>query len=248
MAAQLKNLPTSNPLYLCYPSPFPHRLSRPQFQSPRNPFIPISLSRSLPIESRSQITGPIRRDEDGPVLGDCVVFEEGAFDDPFLHRSIYDPASRRRDSAELAPENLVPEDWADVQREINIAKKKKRKEKQRVELRPIGGDDRSRARADLEEYSRVVKESFKRLNPVVLDDPVFPEAGDEGNCEEREDGSGWSASNGRVKPKNPRGAMSVGDLDDIREFFNNGSYDSRGSTKSGGPFLCPSVFSLTRHV
>ncbi|VFQ93492.1 unnamed protein product [Cuscuta campestris] len=229
MAAPLKNLQTSNTLYVCYPSPFPHRLSRPQFRSPRNPFTPISLSRSLPIESHSQITGPIRRDEGGPILGDCVVFEEGAFDDPFLHRS----TSRRKESAELAPENLVPEDWAEVQREINIAKKKKRKEKQRIELRPIGGDDRSRSRADLEEYSRAVKESFKRLNPVVLDDPVFPEAGDEGNCEEREDGSGWSVSHGRAEPRNPRRAMDVGDLDDIREFFNNGSYDSRGSRKAG---------------
>ncbi|CAH9089677.1 unnamed protein product [Cuscuta europaea] len=247
MAAML-NLQTTTVYYLLSSSLLIKKFPPPQFQC-----TPLSFTRkrsvflSPPYPSLHNVSHPsaLVKDQEEPVIGDCVVFEEGVFDDPFFHQKMVEPLRRRdvsrqrSNSGKVEPENLIPEDWADVQKEINITKKEKRRlaresefgsrvEKRRIGLRPIG-----RARADVKDYSRVVEEKLKKLKPIVLDNPVFPEAEDEGNCEKSdEECSVSSVSNTRVEPRNPRQAVDGADLDDIREFFNGENYEPSCKSKS----------------
>lgn len=89
------------------------------------------------------------------VIGDCLVFEEGIFDEPYLQNegdgvlveNIVSSSSRNK-TMEFEPENLIPHEWREAQAEINITKKKRRKiahelefnsrvEKKRAALKPI---------------------------------------------------------------------------------------------------------------
>ncbi|CAH9094805.1 unnamed protein product [Cuscuta epithymum] len=215
MAAVL-NLQTTTVYYPLSSSLYIKKFSPPQFQC-----IPLSFTRkrsiflSPPYSSLHNVCHPSARvkDEEETVIGDCVVFEEGVFDDPFLHPKMVEPirkrdvSRQRSNSGKVEPENLIPEDWADVQKEINITKKEKR-----------------RLARELEFGSRVEKRRIG-LRPIVLDNPVFPGAEEEGNCEKSGDEcSVSSVSNTRVEPRNPRQAVDGGDLDDIREFFNGENY------------------------
>ncbi|XP_061998479.1 ankyrin repeat domain-containing protein, chloroplastic isoform X2 [Rosa rugosa] len=175
--------------------------------------------------------------EEDHVIGDCVVFEEGVFDDPYLqndteieHFNPEKPKPRKR--VEIETENLVPEKWKEVQATVNITKKERRKIAQELEfgsrveknkrgLEPIRN-------LNLEEYSAYREAKLNQLKPLVLDRPdKFKEEG-----EECEGGDGFVSE--RVAPKNPRWAVYGKGLDDVTEFFNSGHYEP-GVNKSEGP-------------
>ena len=79
--------------------------------------------------------------EEELVIGDCVIFEEGVFDDLYLQNDIEEepqiPKPKKKHNkpiSEIEPENLVPERWKEVQAKINIMKKERRKISQDLEF------------------------------------------------------------------------------------------------------------------
>lgn len=214
------------------------------------------ISRSLHF---SRQNGTVEEEEEEEhVIGDCLVFEEGIFDDPFLREEsssgskTVQPKKRKKNSLpEVKPENLIPENWIEMQREINISKKERRKlayemqfgrklEKRREALRPIGSE--SVKNANVVGYMKYRDEKMKQLKPLVLDNPEFSEDDEEGEKgDEHETGSVNGNSNERisstrVNPRNPRLAVYGGGLDDITEFFNSGIYDPNATKTSDGMF------------
>lgn len=173
------------------------------------------------------------------VIGDCVVFEEGVFDDPYLQndpeveRFAPDKPKPRKGADEIVTENLVPEQWREVQAEVNITKKERRKiaqelqfgsrvEKNKKGLEPIRN-------LNLEEYVAFREAKLNQLKPLVLDQPEkFAEEDDK----ESEGNDGFVSE--RVAPKNPRWAVYGKGLEDVTEFFNSGHYEP-GVKKSQGP-------------
>ncbi|XP_073002606.1 ankyrin repeat domain-containing protein, chloroplastic [Typha latifolia] len=169
-------------------------------------------------------------DDEEVVIGDCLVFEEGAFEDgdPFLRsnhsRGSERPARRKAANAVAEPESLVPEKWKEAVEEINLSKKDKRKIA--YELRFGSKLERRKPPTlpDMEEYKAYKEMKLAQLNPVVLDEPkeLTPEkelavAAPPVSGMER-------LSGGRVAPKNPRSGSDGGSLEDITEFLNSGDY------------------------
>lgn len=192
-------------------------------------------------------------DEEPTPVGDCLVFEEGIFDDPFLQdtqNSRIDEAQLNKLTnnnsklAEVSPENLIPEKWLGVQKEINITKKERRKlsqeleygkrvEKRRQALMPLHSED----------YEKFKHEKLQQLKPLVLDKPE-PEPAPEPEPEPENDESETSRERvaGRVAPRNPRLAVYGGGLEDISAFFSSGNYDPATATeKSQGIFAASIV-------
>ncbi|XP_075498346.1 ankyrin repeat domain-containing protein, chloroplastic [Primulina tabacum] len=229
---------------LCFPHNSPLSLSIRRNLcciSPRYSVLPIKCFKSLHFSSQhvSEVASDVAEDEEETAIGDCLVFEEGIFDDPFIQNTGNftngDAHSGTEKNKELEPENLIPENWMDIQREINITKKERRKlsqqleygrsvEKRREALRPI----------DSEVYEKFKNEKLQQLKPVVLDKPEpkyfrdhNEQKGDDRRSEEEITGS-------RVSPKNPRLAVYGKGLDDISELFNSESYDPANSKKSEG--------------
>ncbi|CAM8902377.1 unnamed protein product [Rhodiola kirilowii] len=170
-------------------------------------------------------------EEEEPVIGDCLVFEEGVFEDPYLEDD-FEPVRKEPRAAAAAavvvePENLVPEKWKEAQDAINITKKERRLiaqqaqfgvrlERKRKGLVPLRN-------AVLEEaYVALRNEKLAQLNPVVLDNPSFSEEGEK--VDEEEEKGGDEGFGGRVKPKNPKWAVYGRSMNDISEFFNSGDY------------------------
>ncbi|CAK7355620.1 unnamed protein product [Dovyalis caffra] len=135
--------------------------------------------------------------------------------------------------AVVEAENLVPENWREVQAEINIGKKERRKiaqemeynkkfERKRKGLVPIRS-------VNLEEYQAFREAKLAQLKPLVLDNPEsFKEP-----SEEEEEGEVKEIVSERVKGKNPRWAVYGRGLDDVREFLNSEDYEP-GEQKSEG--------------
>ncbi|KAL7132100.1 hypothetical protein ABFS83_12G048600 [Erythranthe nasuta] len=188
-------------------------------------------------------------DDEPPAIGDCLVFEEGIFDDPFLQNTpnfanhVAAPPSKsnnnKKITADVSPENLIPEKWMVVQREINISKKERRKlsqaleygqrvEKRRQALKPIYSED----------YEKLKREKLQQLNPVVLDKPEpkpdKPEPEPELESESLETNNKYEKKVDRAAPRNPRLAVYGGGLEDISALFSSGSYDSGNAAKSEG--------------
>ncbi|KAK4773944.1 hypothetical protein SAY87_028963 [Trapa incisa] len=164
--------------------------------------------------------------EEDHVIGDCVVFEDAIFDDPYLHSKI-NPASdnlKKKKLNEVKPENLVPDHWREVQAELNISKKDKCKIAQelefgcRVEKRKQGyAPLRS---VSLEEHKAYKEAKLAQLKPVELENPTsFPVKKDQ-----KEESRGDKRESERVVRKNPRMAVYGKGLQDITEFFNSGNY------------------------
>ena len=146
---------------------------------------------------------------------------------------------------EVKTENLVPDKWREVQAEINITKKERRKiaqelefnsrvEKKKKGLRPVRS-------LNLEEYKAYREAKLAQLKPLVLDNPsnygVEKKDDDENECEEEEEEVELSKSSSeRVAPKNPRWAVYGKGFDDVIEFFNSGHYDP-GAKQSEGYFF-----------
>ncbi|KAL7090622.1 hypothetical protein ACP275_12G052800 [Erythranthe tilingii] len=191
---------------------------------------------------------PYPEEDDEPAaIGDCLVFEEGIFDDPFLQNTpnfknnVAPPPSKsnnnKKITTDVSPENLIPEKWMVVQREINISKKERRKlsqaleygqrvEKRRQALKPLYSED----------YENLKREKLQQLNPVVLDKPEpkpdKPEP--ETESESLEANDKYEKKANRAAPRNPRLAVYGGGLEDISALFSSGSYDGGNAAKSEG--------------
>jgi len=209
---------------------------------PRN-----SILRSL---SPSLLPTPQYDDSEEHVIGDCVVFEEGVFDDPLLENSdtptVDKPKPKprpgwRKKVEENVGENLVPGKWREVQAEINITKRDRRKiaremefnskvEKKRRGMIPL----RDMNLDDYKAYKEAKLAQMKLLdyssNSPVEEGVPPPEA--ELNRDE-EDPEPELNSGERVEPKNPRWAVYGKGLEDVTEFLNSENYDPAAKTLQG---------------
>ncbi|KAL3376152.1 hypothetical protein AABB24_002876 [Solanum stoloniferum] len=244
---------TPFPLYklqfLNLPPSFPKNTFRSQIP-------PHSLNFSLQNNSQ-QPHFPLEDEEH--VIGDCIVFEEGIFDDPFVQKSDNNQNkpqnNNKKKSAEIQSENLIPEEWVEVQREINITKKERRKlsqqlefgqraERRRLELMPIGSNSNARG-SSIEDYLKAREEKLKQLKPLVLENPDFLKVKRDKNekkkksdaelSESEEENSVLRVSSERVLPRDPRSAVYGGGLEDIKEFFNSGIYEANAAKSPEGP-------------
>ena len=256
--------PKSPPLHT---SGIRQTMSLPTLLNPQTPKLHVPLSLKFPslktlkiptkIHSFSpslQSQFPIRNDsfeDQNHAIGDCIVFEEGIFEDPYLENNsnaIEDSKLRsvqkkiKRVVPKIEEENLVPENWREVQAEINIGKKERRKiaqeleynkkfERKRKGLVPIRN-------VNLEEYQAFREAKLAQLKPLVLD---YPQSIKEE--EEEEEDEVREIVSERVKGKNPRWAVYGRGLDDVREFFNGEGYEP-GEQKSEGNCFSISSFKI----
>lgn len=201
------------------------------------------------VSSSSHSSYSIQPDElEDFVIGDCVIFEDGVFDDPYLsddssaeHSSPSTGKSKPKSSvAEIKPENLVPDEWKEVQAEINITKKERRKiaqelefgtrvEKKKKGLVPLTS-------VNLEEYLSYKEAKLAQLKPLVLDNPSSFPSKEVNNADGVKEVKGGEMSrlSERVAPKNPKWAVYGRGLEDVSEFFNSGQYQP-ADRKSEGP-------------
>ncbi|XP_059440585.1 ankyrin repeat domain-containing protein, chloroplastic-like, partial [Corylus avellana] len=147
---------------------------------------------------------------------------------------------------EIEPENLIPDQWHQIQAEINITKKERRRIAQKLEF---GSKVEKRKKGyepirnvNLEEYLELKQAKLAQVKPLVLDNPsrfaVKEDKGGEVN-----------ASSQRVVPKNPRWAVYGRGLEDVTEFFNSGNYEPGENKASEGRrklFTKEEKFLLTR--
>jgi transformer-2 protein len=189
------------------------------------------------------------------VIGDCLVFEEGIFEDPIfpsdnlVNNKKTTPISKKKKkkttTVVFESENLVPDKWREVQADLNITKKDRRKIAQEIEfnskvLKKKRGLVPLRD-INLDEYKAYKEARLKQLKPLVLDKPPrfsFAEKEDDFE-EELSDGSG---DDERVKPKNPRWAVYGRGLDDVNEFLNSESYELATNRTQGNWSLSFLVF------
>ncbi|XP_073155663.1 ankyrin repeat domain-containing protein, chloroplastic [Henckelia pumila] len=208
------------------------------FVSPLYSVLPIKCFKSLRFSSQ-HVSQFDSEDEEETAVGDCLVFEEGIFDDPFIQNTgnftNADTQLGKGKNTDLEPENLVPDNWVDIQRELNITKKERRKlsqqleygrtvEKRREALRPIDSDA----------YDKFKNEKLQQLKPVVLDNPEPKYFRDHVEREGDDRTSEEEITDSRVSPRNPRLAVYGKGLDDISELFNSEIYDPANSKKSEG--------------
>ncbi|KAB1201774.1 Ankyrin repeat domain-containing protein, chloroplastic [Morella rubra] len=211
---------------------------------PRKPhsFSPTSSFQSslLPIEDD---------DAEEHVIGDCVVFEEGVFEDPGIQgdlalqtpvatpNKLKQKQKHRKPVAEVEPENLVPEQWKEVQAEINITKKERRKIAQQLEYGSRVEKNRKGyepiRNVNVQEYLEFKEAKLAQLKPLVLDNPssFLVEEEEEEKIGEM---NATESSSERVAPKNPRWAVYGRGLEDVTEFFNNGNYTPGENESSEG--------------
>uniref|UniRef100_A0A5B7C7T3 Uncharacterized protein n=1 Tax=Davidia involucrata TaxID=16924 RepID=A0A5B7C7T3_DAVIN len=186
-------------------------------------------------------------DDEEHVIGDCVVFEEGIFEDPYLQQNFDSNANKPQNgksSVEIEPENLIPEKWKEAQAQINITKKERRKIAQQLEFgRRVEKKKRGLVpirSVSVEDYVAYRDAKLSQLKPFVLDNPIFPvneganDDKDEKNVGESQDGDANLSTSSRVVPRNPRFAVYGGTLDDISEFFNSENYDPNAAQISEG--------------
>ncbi|XP_022751510.1 ankyrin repeat domain-containing protein, chloroplastic-like [Durio zibethinus] len=226
----------------------------PNLSLPQNLYFPRKLHSISSSFLSSYIPQNDDVDDEEHVIGDCLVFEDGAFQDPFLHpdSSFDNPNTsttiakakpnnnnKKKQSAEIEAENLVPEQWRHVQEELYITKKERRKmahqlefgsrfEKRRQGLVPTRN-------LNMQEHLKYKEPKLAQLNPVVLDKPSsFPMKEDKKNEEESKEAEmNLPSSSERVAPKNPRWAVYGKGFEDVAEFFNSENYQL-GEKKSEG--------------
>ncbi|CAN1122253.1 Ankyrin repeat domain-containing protein, chloroplastic [Linum perenne] len=229
------------------PLPFPVPLN---FSSIRT----IKFPRSFCSFSSSFQSSPIVTDDDH-AIGDCLVFEEGIFEDPYLDAESSVPDSpppekisrgkKKMQAAEIRAENLVPDEWIEAQAEMNITKKERRRiaqemqQNSRLERRTRGLVPIRNV--DLEEYEAFREAKRTQLKPLVQtdDDEEEDEEGsdEEGFYDSDEEENGFcNRKIERVAPKNPRWAVYGKGFEYVNEFFRSGKYnpgdkDSEGRRK-----------------
>ncbi|XP_047089368.1 ankyrin repeat domain-containing protein, chloroplastic-like [Lolium rigidum] len=243
--------PPSLPLLLLpfsSPNPLPTAASR--LHAPTKS---LALSpRRRPVVSSSSFALAAVNDDEDVVLGDCLVFEDEAFEDPALDRARRPP--RRRGATPRAG-SLVPERWSDAVEEINLTKKEKRRIahglrfNSRLDRRApsaVAAPDEYRAyregRLDAElghvarDYVEPLEEKSRARRDTdpgrVYRDYIEP-------LGERSRGTDMVVEappppdpGTRVAPRNPRMAMARGGLEDIAELFSRSQY-APGETEDG---------------
>ncbi|KAL6522637.1 hypothetical protein OROMI_031595 [Orobanche minor] len=212
------------------------------------------------------VSQPQPDDEDEPAIGDCLVYEEGVFEDPFLQNTrhlinddVSAPPVRKSSSKDttkdVQPEILIPEKWLDIQKEINISKKERRRisqqldygtrvQKRRQALMPINPNP--------DEFEIFKNEKLQQLKPSVLDEPEPPEHLEENSNEHLEENSNkyeekrgddeqriGEVVTGRVTRGNPRLAVYGGGLEDISAVFSSGRYDHGAATEKSQGRVTP---------
>lgn len=224
-------------------------LQKPQFPRPFSSFptCPLSLTTNFQLSVsqcirfpeqlnclspsfRSSLSWESNIIEEEHVIGDCVVFEDGIFEDPYLqgetnHDNFIPPKQKgKKRLNEVETENLVPKNWREVQAEINITKKDRRKIAQelefgrRVEKRKQGYVPLRTV--NLEGYKAYKEAKMAQLKPVALDSPSFPL-----KEEDKEAGAEKELLSERAAPRNPRWEVYGRGLEDVTEFFNSGNYE-----------------------
>lgn len=215
---------------------------------PRN-----SILRSL---SPSLHPTPQYDDSEEHVIGDCIVFEEGVFDDPLFHSydtlTVDKPKPKpkpgwRKKVEENVGENLVPGKWREVQAEINITKRDRRKiawemefnskvEKKRrglIPLRDMNLDDyKAYKEAKLAQMKFLDNPSSSPVKEEVPQPEPELNRGEEGHPEPELNGGE------RVEPKNPRWLVYGRGFEDVTEFFNSENYDPDAKTLQGTLISC----------
>ncbi|XP_062209786.1 ankyrin repeat domain-containing protein, chloroplastic-like isoform X2 [Phragmites australis] len=202
-----------------------HRLH----QSPKSLALSVSARPLASSSSASSFAVAAIDDDEDVVIGDCIVFDDDAFEAPDLDlpSAPPPPPSTSRPGRKAAAvagdrESLVPERWRDVEEEINLTKKEKRhiahglRFGSRLERRAppaVAAPDEFRAyregrlEAEIGHVRSVYSGPLERTHlPEKLEEPLPPEPGT------------------RVAPRNPRMGMAVGSLEDIAEFFSTREY------------------------
>ncbi|XP_043695731.1 ankyrin repeat domain-containing protein, chloroplastic isoform X2 [Telopea speciosissima] len=184
-----------------------------------------SISASLSSFSHSSQQETNQVEDDELVIGDCVVFEEGVFEDPYLQDNFHGNKPNKKKSKPVVEENLVPDNWKELQAEINLTKKEKRKIAQELEY-----GRRVEKKKPVVDFRDTVKfltyrsAKLAQLKPVVLDNPTYPLKEEEVVDEDKNVSEVGSSSSGRVPSRNPRKAVYGGTLEDISDFFNSPKY------------------------
>lgn len=183
-----------------------------------------------PLASSSPFAVAAVDDDEEVVIGDCLVFDEDAFDSPDLDLpSSSPPPSTSRHGRKVAAEasdgeSLVPEKWRNAEEEINLTKKEKRRIAHglrfgsRLERRAppaVAAPDEfsayreGRLQAEIEHVASVYRGPSDRTQPPEkVEEAPPPEPGT------------------RVAPRNPRMGMDVGSFEDITELFSSEDYMS----------------------
>lgn len=188
-------------------------------------------------------------EEEEHVIGDCLVFEEGIFEDPnlenpsvFIDKPLKKTKPLKNTKPQIEPQDLIPDNWKEAHQAYNITKQERRKIAQQLQfgrkldkkkelLKPITINDQLE-----KEYVLYRNAKLAQLRPVVLDNPTFPDNDNVGDTSDdkfvTERDNGLVVTGGRAKPRNPRLAVYRGTLDDVSEFLNSGDYDSDSAPKN----------------
>ncbi|XP_058098372.1 ankyrin repeat domain-containing protein, chloroplastic isoform X2 [Magnolia sinica] len=223
--------PSLSPSFLSFKTPIPTKTHH---------FLPLSLPKKFLPLSCSSSQSPLNGDEEEEnVIGDCLVFEEGIFDDPFLHIDYDGRIPIRKKPRPVAAESLVPDEWMEAHAEINMTKKEKRTIAKQLEFGSRVEKKRNRTALPAVLLNMEERQSFKpsQLKPVVLDHPEYPLPEEVETSSGNNDGELGDASGGRVAPKNPRLGVADGSLEDVAEFFRSSDYEpgANGNKNSQGP-------------
>ncbi|XP_027360845.1 ankyrin repeat domain-containing protein, chloroplastic-like [Abrus precatorius] len=184
---------------------------------------------------------------------DCVVFEEGIFENDNLPISQNDslltnkprPKSMKK-KAMLVRDELVPDKWRETHAEINDFtsndRRRFKKKKKRIGIVPFMDKERHKkmemknkvemkgkrsALLDINwnQYRASKKDKLTQLNPLVLDNPS--------TFSVKKQVTEPDLNGERVEPKNPRGVVYGKGLEYVNEFFNSGSYNPTPKTTEG---------------
>ncbi|XP_074304985.1 ankyrin repeat domain-containing protein, chloroplastic isoform X2 [Silene latifolia] len=190
------------------------------------PTKPHSLSSSTALASSNY--NDEDEDDEPQVIGDCLVFEDGIFEDPFLQQQQQQHPNPNPTSSETQQDSLIPQEWTQAVEEINLTKKERRKIAQQTQFGQRIFNKKKANCVNLEEYMRFHDYKMSQLKPIVLDNP--PEF-----SSKKEDHLVVNQSNNsRVEPVNPRWAVYGRGLDDISEFFNSPTYQPTEEGTSQG--------------
>lgn len=213
-------------------------------------FAPTSFLKPLNFSSQS-LYGTISQaqpeeyeEDEEPAIGDCLVYEEGIFNDPVLENTqnsglnnaqVIRPPNNK--VSDVSPENLIPDGWSDVQKALNITKKERRRLAQQLEFgRTLEKRRLASLPLDSVEFEELKKEKLKQLNPVVLDNPKKVHFRETDKNEKRHNEVSREGVDGRVAPRNPRLAVYGGGLEDVSALFDSERYDQGSAEKSQGIF------------
>ncbi|KAK9678879.1 hypothetical protein RND81_11G238500 [Saponaria officinalis] len=170
-------------------------------------------------------------EEEEQVIGDCLVFEDGVFEeDPFVSTS----------SSSSSSSSLVPQEWSHVVEEINLSKPQRRRLAQVAQFgQRILNTTKSNS-LNPDQYLRFKNYKLSQLKPVTLDNPTTQQPPSSSSRVVPSSSSSSSSrpvpssSSSRAPPQNPRWAVYGRGLDDITDFFNSPTYHPSHDVNSQG--------------